>query len=66
MMKITIDKEDLVEKISMMFHDEFVKSLEETDLDDDEKNANLVLSRKRIKQDAENIANIVFNAYTDK
>lgn len=63
MNKITIEKEDLINKITTMFNDDFVKSLEETDLDDDEKHANIILSKKKIKSDAENIAEIVFKAY---
>ncbi len=61
-MQITITKEELIDNLKTLFSNEFKDSLEETDLDEDEKNANVVLSKKRIAQDAENIANVVFKA----
>lgn len=61
-MQITITKEELIDNLKTLFSNEFKDSLKETDLDEDEKNANVVLSKKRIAQDAENIANVVFKA----
>lgn len=58
--KLKISKEDLIEKLKQHFTDEFAKSLENTDLDQDEKDANIVLSRRKIIADAEGIAELVF------
>jgi hypothetical protein len=60
--KIKIDREELIEKLKHHFSEEFKKSLENTDLDEDEKDANIVLSRRKIIADAENIADLVFKA----
>lgn len=57
------NKKELVDKIAQYLSVDFLKTLESTDLDDDEKQANIVLSRKKIKTDAENIAELVFKAY---
>ena len=58
-----IIKEELVEKLKKYFFDEFEKTLENTELDDEEKLANRILSRKKIILDAENIADLVFKVY---
>jgi len=58
--KLKISKEDLIEKLKQHFADEFAKSLENTDLDQDEKDANIILSRRKIIADAEGIAELVF------
>jgi hypothetical protein len=42
---------------------DFIKNLEESDLDQDEKDANIILSRKKIKADAEGIATVVFKSF---
>jgi hypothetical protein len=63
-MEILIEsKEALVEKIQGYLLEDFKKSLELTDLDEDEKQANLVLSRKKMILDSENISNLVYKAY---
>ena len=63
-MEILIEsKESLVEKIQGYLLEDFKKSLELTDLDEDEKQANLVLSRKKMLLDSENISNLVYTAY---
>jgi hypothetical protein len=62
-MEITTTKELLVEKLNKYFSEEFLKSLEETELDQDEKEANLVLSRKKILADAEGLATVIFKSF---
>jgi hypothetical protein len=62
-MEITTTQEELKEKIVAFLNKDFLKSLEETDLDQDEKDANVVLSKKKILADAEQISNIVFRAF---
>jgi hypothetical protein len=62
-MEITTTKELLVENLTKYFNADFLKSLEEVDLDQDEKDANVILSRKKIKADAEGLANIVFRSF---
>jgi hypothetical protein len=62
-MKITTTQELLEEKIFNYLSEDFLNSLKETDLDEDEKHANVILSRKRTAENAKNIANIVFKAF---
>ena len=62
-MEITTTKELLVEKLNKYFSEDFLKSLEETELDQDEKEANLVLSRKKILADAEGLATVIFKSF---
>jgi len=62
-MEITTSKENMIEKIQKYLTDDFAKNLEEADLDQDEKDANVVLSRKKIRKDAENITELVFKAF---
>jgi hypothetical protein len=62
-MQITTTKELLVENLVKYFNADFLKSLEEVDLDEDEKEANVILSRKKIKADAEGLATIVFKSF---
>jgi len=62
--KLTITKEGLIENLKKYFSGEFIKSLDETELDEEERQANIVLSRKKIAIDAENLANMVFEAYS--
>ncbi len=62
-MEITTTKELLVENLVKFFNADFLKSLEEVDLDEDEKEANVILSRKKIKADAQGLANIVFKSF---
>jgi hypothetical protein len=61
-MEITITQSELVENLKTYFSNEFTESLAATELDEDEKQANVVLSKKRILKDAENIAELVFKA----
>jgi len=62
-MEITTTKELLVENIIKYFNADLMIKLEETDLDQDEKDANVVLSKKKILSDANNIADIVFKSF---
>ena len=62
-MEITTTKELLVENLIKYFNADFLKNLEEVELDQDEKEANIVLSRKKIKADAEGLATIVFKSF---
>jgi len=62
-MEITTTKELLVENLIKYFNADFLKSLEEADIDQDEKDANIILSRKKIKADAEGLATAVFKSF---
>jgi hypothetical protein len=62
-MEITTTQELLEEKVFKFLSEDFLNSLKETELDEDEKQANVVLSRKRNAENAKNIAHIVFKAF---
>jgi len=62
-MEITTTKELLVENLIKYFNSDLLVQLEETQLDQDEKDANIILSRKKIKADAEGIATVVFKSF---
>jgi hypothetical protein len=63
-MEILIEnKESLVEKIREYLLDDFQKSLETLELDQEEKYANIVLSRKKRLADSQNIADLIYKAY---
>lgn len=62
-MEIVTNKENMINILIKYLSEDFLKNLETVDLDQDEKDANVVLSRKRIKSDAENIATLVFKAF---
>ena len=62
-MEITTTKEELKQKLESYFLEDFIKTLESAELDEYEKEANLVLSKKKRKTDAEGLADIVFKAY---
>lgn len=63
-MEILIEnKESLVEKIREYLLDDFQKSLETLELDQEEKYANIVLSRKKRLVDSQNIADLIYKAY---
>lgn len=64
-MEITITKESLVSNLVDLYTKNLIDSCNDNGLDDEEKNAYLVLHRKRINQDAENIADLIFKAYED-
>jgi hypothetical protein len=62
-MEIKTTKEELKDRLVTFLNEDFLKSLETTDLDQDEKEANIVLSRKKILADADNISTLVFKAF---
>jgi hypothetical protein len=62
-MEITTTKEELKQKLESYFLEDFIKTLESAELDEDEKEANLVLSKKKRKADAEGLADMIFKAY---
>ena len=62
-MEITTTKEELKQKLESYFLEDFIKTLESTELDEDEKKANLILSKKKRKTDAEGLADMIFKAY---
>jgi len=62
-MEITTTKEELKQKLESYFLEDFIKTLESAELDEDEKEANLVLSKKKRKADAQGLADIIFKAY---
>jgi hypothetical protein len=62
-MKITTTKEELKQKLESYFLEDFIKTLESTELDEDEKEANLVLSKKKRKTDSEGLADMIFKAH---
>ena len=55
-----INKLMLTENLNKHFTKQLLDNLEETDLDEEEKAANIVLARKKIQKDAEGIADLVF------
>jgi hypothetical protein len=55
-----INKEQLTENLKKHFFDQLMANLEQTDLDEEEKAANVVLAKKKIICDAEGIADLVF------
>ena len=62
-MEITTTKEELKQKLESYFLEDFIKTLESAELDEDEKEANLVLSKKKRKADAQGLADMIFKAY---
>ena len=62
-MEITTTKEELRQKLESYFLEDFIKTLESAELDEDEKEANLVLSKKKRKTDAQGLADMIFKAY---
>jgi|LakMenEpi03Aug12_release.lakeMendotaPanAssembly.Ray.scaffolds.fasta_scaffold345185_1 hypothetical protein len=63
-MEILIEnKESLVEKIREYLLDDLQKTLETLELDEEEKYANIILSRKKLLVDSKNIADLIYSAY---
>jgi len=62
-MEITTTKEELVQNLTKYFTTDLSNNLDKAGLDQDEKDANMVLSRKKINADAENIAAVVFKSF---
>jgi hypothetical protein len=62
-MEITTTKEELVQNLTKYFTTDLSENLDKSGLDQEEKDANLVLSRKKIAADAEGIASVVFKSF---
>lgn len=64
-MEITVTKESLASKLIDLYTKNLIDACNSNGLDDEEKNAYLILHRKRITQDANNITDLIFKAYED-
>ena len=62
-MEITTTEEVLVKNLVKYFTTDLSENLDKSGLDKEEKDANLVLSRKKIAADAEGIASVVFKSF---
>jgi hypothetical protein len=62
-MEITITEEVLVKNLTKYFTTDLLNNLDKSGLDQEEKDANLVLSRKKIAADAQGVASIVFKSF---
>jgi len=62
-MEITTTQDVLVKNLVKYFTTDLSNNLDKSGLDQDEKDANMVLSRKKINADAENIAAVVFKSF---
>jgi hypothetical protein len=62
-MEITTTEEVLVQNLIKYFTTDLSNNLDKSGLDQEEKDANLVLSRKKIAADAEGIASVVFKSF---
>ena len=62
-MEITTTKDVLVQNLTKFFTTDMLSNLDKSGLDQEEKDANMVLSRKKIAADAEGIALMVFKSF---
>ena len=62
-MEITTTEEVLVKNLIKYFTTDLSENLDKSGLDQEEKDANLVISRKRIAADAEGIASVDFKSF---
>jgi len=62
-MEITTTEDVLVKNLVKYFTTDLSNNLDKSGLDQEEKDANLVLSRKKIAADAEGIASVVFKSF---
>ena len=62
-MEITITEEVLVKNLIKYFTTDLLNNLDKSGLDQEEKDANLVLSRKKIAADAQGVASMVFKSF---
>ena len=62
-MEITTTEDVLVNNLIKYFTTDLSNNLDKSGLDQEEKDANLVLSRKKIAADAEGIASVVFKSF---
>lgn len=64
-MELTTTKENLVEKLKLQITKNILAGLVESDLTDEEKDAQMVLTKRSIDKDANVIADLVFTALTE-
>ncbi len=62
-MEITTTEDLLVKNLVKYFTTDLSNNLDKSDLDKEEKDANMVLSRKKIITEAESIAYVVFKSF---
>ena len=62
-MEITTTEDVLVKNLVKYFTTDLSNNLDKSDLDKEEKDANMVLSRKKIITEAESIAYVVFKSF---
>ena len=62
-MEITITQDVLVKNLTKYFTTDLLNNLDKAGLDQEEKDANLVLSRKKIAADAQGVASMVFKSF---
>ena len=62
-MEITTTKDVLVQNLTKFFTTDLSENLDKSGLDKEEKDANMVLARKKIAADAEGIALMVFKSF---
>ena len=62
-MEITTTKDVLVQNLTKFFTTDLSDNLDKSGLDKEEKDANMVLARKKIAADAENVALMVFKSF---
>jgi len=62
-MEITITEDVLVKNLTKYFTTDLLNNLDKSGLDQEEKDANLVLSRKKIAADAQGVASMVFKSF---
>ena len=65
-MEITINKETLVESLKAYFLKELQNTLDASELDQEERDANVTLAKRKIATDADGIANLIFAVYPSK
>jgi hypothetical protein len=65
-MEITITKDALVENLKEYFLKELERTLESSDLSQEERDANVTLAKRKIASDADGIANLVFTVSAAK
>lgn len=64
-MEITTTEDNLVEKLKAQMAKNILKGLEEKELDEEERQATLVLNKKKIANDAVIIAALVFSSFAE-
>lgn len=62
-MELTINKEDLNAKLVALFTNNVAINIAQQGLDEEEVNAHMVINRKKIQADADQVTNLVFSAY---